>query len=316
MRAERSRVWTHPSVIELIRQDGTTNDPEQIIRKRARELVGQFAEFWEGPPYDMDLLASLCGYRPKQVDFLGDDQDACISIGEMLISSSKPPVRQRYSIGHEITHTFFPDFEREVRSAGPRWRRERDSQSEIEQLCQIGASELLMPIGAFRREMARHETSLATVLSLAALFEASPEAAVRRFLDLSNGHLVAVFLAMKHKPVERCGMQQTALGLPGFEAPAEKLRVSYAVPAPSYRSRFVPPDKSVPERSVAYWVWQQAMNGAAGVFIDRANEDWTEIGGLGRCCVEAVTLPWQGTTPDAVLCLLHLESHNSAYVLH
>lgn len=314
MRAKRAqrRTWTHPSVLALIETDGTTNDPEQIIRKRARELVGQFADFGEGPPYDMDLLASLCGYRPKQVDFLGDDQDACISIGEMLINGSRPPVRQRYSIGHEIIHTFFPDFEREVRSTGPRWWRERDSQSEIEQLCQIGASELLMPVEAFRREMERHETSLAAVLSLAVLFEASPEAAVRRFVDLSDEPLVAVFLAMKHKPIEQRRMQQIALGLPGFDAPSEKLRVSYAVAAPRCDSLFVPPHKSVPEQSVACRVWQQATSGAAGPGIDRANEDWTEIGGLGSCCVEAITLPVEGTTPYAVLCLLHLEPQHFA----
>lgn len=308
----RKRTWTHPSVLELIEADGTTNDPEQIVRKRARELVEHLGELWEGPPYNMDSLASFRGYRPKQVGFLGDDQDACISIGEMLVNDSKPPVRQRYSIGHEITHTFFPDFEREVRSAGPRWRRERDSQSEVEQLCQIGASELLMPVRAFRREMARRETSLPAVLSLATLFEASPEAAARRFVDLGEAQLIAVFLAMENKPTELRGMQQVVLGLPGFGSPPEKLRVSYAAASPRCGSTFVLRHKSVPEHSVAYRVWQQAANGAAGPCIGRANEDWTEIGKMGMCCVEAVALPVGGTAPHAVLCLLHLDPAHPA----
>lgn len=306
-RGTKKRSWIHRSVLELIRSDGNSVDPEQIIRQRARALIEEVADIWEGPPYDMETLASLRGYRVEEVDYLGDDQDACITLGKMLVNAQKPSRRRRYSVGHEIGHTFFPDFAHTVELEGPRWRRERNSQSEVELLCQIAASELLMPVQSFTGAMEERDISVASLIFLADLFEASLEATTRRMVDLTDQPVVAVFLAMKHKPTEQAELQQMAFDLPGLRLPQEKLRVTYAATSAPCSNFFVPPDKSVPANSVAYHVWNEAGYGALGPCIACAEEDWTEIGGMGLCHVEAVSLPLSTGTRQAVLCLVQPE---------
>jgi hypothetical protein len=300
---------THPSVLELLQSSGIAGSPEEVIRLLARRRVAEFEELgWTGPPYDMELLASLCDYRPRIVDWLRDDQDACITTGEMLINANKPAVRQRFSIGHEIGHTLFPDFVRTVELNGPRWRRQLDAQSQVEQLCQIAASEFLMPYGAFQAEMNVRSVSLRSILELAELFNASPEATARRFVDLSTGKLVAAFATMKWKPTELVSLQQPALDLVGFDAPPMKMRMTYAAASPSCGALFLPPDKSLPDNSVAYHVWRQTSGTGGGSQVLQVEEDWSSVGRLGVCYVEAVTLPLNSDVPQSVLCLLHLAS--------
>lgn len=304
-RPARTKV-THPSVLELLRSSGIAGSPEDVIRLLARRRVAEFEELgWTGPPYDMELLASLCDYRPRIVDWLRDDQDACITTGEMLINANKPAVRQRFSIGHEIGHTLFPDFVRTVELDGPRWRRQLDAQSQVEQLCQIAASEFLMPHKAFQAEMEVRRVSLCSILELAELFNASPEATARRFVDISTARLVAAFAAMKWKPTELASLQQPALDLVGFDAPPMKMRMSYAAGSPACGPLFLPPDKSLPDNSVAYEVWRQTSGAGAGAVL-QAEEDWSSVGRVGVCRVEAVALPLNGDVPQSVLCLLHL----------
>lgn len=298
--------WTHPSVLELLQSAGLPGSPEEVIRELVRRRVAEFEALgWEGPPYDMELLASLCDYRPTLVDWLGDDQDACITSGEMLINTNKPPVRQRFSIGHEIGHTLFPDFLRTVEVDGPRWRRQRDEHSQVEQLCQIAASEFLLPFHAFSAAMEERQPSLALVLELASLFHASPEATAHRLVDLSDKKVIAAFVTMKWKPSEVAALQQPALGLDGFNAPPKKMRVSYAVPSPSCGLLFLPADKSLPDTSVAYDAWAQSPNDGNSPSVVRAEEDWSSVGRAGRCLVEAVALPLGSDTPQSVLCLVH-----------
>ncbi len=296
--------WTHPSVLELVQSAGLPGSPDEVIRALVRQRVAEFESLgWEGPPYDMELLASLSNYRPKLVDWLREDQDACVTADEMLINTHKPMVRQRFSIGHEIGHTLFPDFRRNVEADGPRWRRQRDEHSQVEKLCQIAASEFLMPFRAFSMAMEERARNLISLLDLANLFNASPEATAHRFVDLSRSKVIAVFVSMKWKPSEVAALQQPFLGLAGFDAPPMKMRISYAVPSSMCGSVFLPPDKSIPNTSVAYNAWVNAQNEETGFNV--ANEDWSSVGRLGRCFVEAVALPLGCDTPQSVLCLVH-----------
>ncbi|CAN5906494.1 hypothetical protein BH23GEM7_BH23GEM7_01900 [soil metagenome] len=98
--------------------------------------------------------------------------------------------------------------------------------------------------------------------------------------------------------------QQTMLDLPGLEAPEEKLRVCYTAASEACAHLFVPCDKSVPENFVAQTVWREAKAIGAGLHTASAFEDWTDIGGLGRCWVETVALPLHAATPQSVFCLL------------
>jgi hypothetical protein len=291
-------------VLELIRDDGSSSDPEQIIRRRARDLIEEVGELWEGPPYCLETLASVRGYRVEEVDYLSDEHDACVTLTKMLVNANKAARRRRYSIGHEIGHTLFPDFAREVERGGPRWRRERDSQSEVELLCQIAASELLMPFKPFLRAMQEQGLSGGTLVSLSDLFDASLEATARRAVDLTDSRVVAVFLDKKHKPSEVALQQQVSFAFSDVASPPEKLRVAYSVASRGYNV-FVPADKSIPETSVAYKVWSSASEGSPSPHLERAQEDWTSVGKIGVCLVDAVALPPHSDGRQPILCLVH-----------
>ena len=96
-----------------------------------------------------------------------------------------------FSIG-QITHTFFPNS-----VTGARFRNICESSSkeanELERLCDLGASELLMPFDQFRAA-ATGNYSLSNAESLAARFGSSFEATVYRLATAHPALAVAGLL--------------------------------------------------------------------------------------------------------------------------
>src|SRR5262249_36742953 len=107
----RTRGRSHPSVQALLKVCTETTDAAEAVRQRARELIEQARSLgWTGPPFDPVILAGMRGIkvRPSSDELR---QDAFIGMnehGEMEIvwNQNRPATRARFSIGHEITHTF------------------------------------------------------------------------------------------------------------------------------------------------------------------------------------------------------------------
>src|SRR5207247_10816089 len=104
---------------------------------------------------------------------------------------------------HEIIHTFFPGFQREsryrvdIQTSGH--HRER---SEEEYLCDIGASELLMPEMLLNASRHTLDQGLEGVEALAADADVSLEAAGNRLVSLASGKVLFMVLEVGHKPSE------------------------------------------------------------------------------------------------------------------
>ncbi len=90
----------HPSVRALIEASGVANaSGEEAIRIAARALADRaLAMGWEGPPFDMDVLASILGLHVERSYDFTDDQDACVMVRRVLVNGRKPRVRQRSSV--------------------------------------------------------------------------------------------------------------------------------------------------------------------------------------------------------------------------
>jgi len=161
-------------------------------------------------------------------------------------------------------------------------RREQfDPDREVEQLCDIGAAEILMPQEEFRDDVAKYGFSLTAVGPLRERYEASREAVIRRMVQLDQGLSAAVFLEHRLKPSELALASQMSLnGL--LTAPEPKLRIAYTATSPSFRV-FLPADKSVPDTSCAY-------EAATTDNVAQGFEAW-EISGLPPCRVEAMAMP-------------------------
>jgi hypothetical protein len=279
------KMWRHPSVIALIEEYSRRDDPAAIIRERARELVAHAKGLgWSGPPFDPRILASIRGIElrsdrlaPKQDAFIVPKGDGRL---EIVFDPGRPVARQNFSISHEISHTLFPDGYEMIRYR-ERDRDRFDPDRELEQLCDVGAAEILLPVEDFVNDLGVCGLTLEAVAALRERYQASREAVVRRMVQLSAEETAAVFLEYRLKPSEKAAMRQ--LSFVGMnQAPQPKLRIAYSVPSERF-TVFLPTHKSIPDDSCVYRALESGD-------VESAEENWG-VNGLAPCRVEAMSMP-------------------------
>lgn len=184
--------WTNPSVLAL----AGDRDPVEVVSERARDLVFRAVEQgWQGPPYDPFQLAELMQLRlvPRE-----DLYDARIVAGDkgpqIEFNPTRPRGRVRFSIAHELAHTFFPDYEQMIHY---RSRPEPSPADEwqLELLCNVAAAELLMPVGSFT-DLGDEPLRIEPLMALRKKFDVSTEALLLRVVKLT-GRPSGVFAAAR-----------------------------------------------------------------------------------------------------------------------
>ena len=288
----------HRDVATLLRETGEA-DPRLAIRRKVNGVIDRLRCFGEpSPPFDMTLIASIMGIR-MSVDPPAHSEDAEIAAGadgtlELRLNEERPEVRRRFSIGHEIGHTFFPGYEQSVQTRRPGKRDWSDSEDVVEHLCDCAASELLFPLPWFAEEVSRRRRSAADLIALAVHYKSSREAMLRRYVEIHEEAVAVVFLEWKLKPKQSATWEgvlacEMLLGIdPGEEVEGRKrLRVDYAIVSGSFRDRytsFIPPDKSIDDRSVIY---------EASCSRDhRDAEEWLDLGSVrGTFRLNAIPFP-------------------------
>lgn len=176
------RYWTHHSVLLLT----STHNPVDAITERARDIVMQALEKgWSGPPYDPFELAELRGIRLVPTQDVVDARTTANATGKFTVefNPTRPPARINYSIAHEIAHTLFADCAHAVRNRGTHFHMAPD-EWQLEMLCNIAASEILMPIGSLAQKDIR-EVSVASVWDLRKKYRVSSEAVLLRLMRLT-----------------------------------------------------------------------------------------------------------------------------------
>jgi Zn-dependent peptidase ImmA (M78 family) len=241
------------------------SDPAAAVRTKARELIQLYhATFGENPPFDLKAMASMRGIshsddtpvHSPDSELLPDDDGRVV----MRINRDRPKTRQRFSIGHEITHTFFPGYEEKVQCRKPKERDWSDPEDVIEWLCDVGASEFLFPTPWFEKSASACSGTAQGILGLARDYRASPDATVRRYVEIANTPLAAVFLTWKLKPTQtRTVRKPGEQDLFGTDAQEEatllrKLRVEYSIVSQAFNTLgiHIPNDKSVESAGAIY----------------------------------------------------------------
>jgi hypothetical protein len=288
----------HPHVVALLQETGET-DPRLAILSKVEGVINRLRPFGEPrPPFEMTLLASLLGMRLSE-DPPAHSDDAEIAPGEdgrleLRLNQERPEVRRRFSIGHEIGHTFFPDYDQSVQTRKPTRRDWSDPEDVVEHLCDCAASELLFPLPWFPQEVRRRARTAEALIALAADYKASREAMLRRYAEIHEEPVAVVFLEWKMKPTQSIvwdGVSASDMLLdldPIDEVETRKrLRVDYAVISRPFRERYashIPPDKSIDQGSVAYEASQ-------GRDAHDATE-WLDLGSVrGTFHVNAIPIP-------------------------
>ncbi|EMI20157.1 hypothetical protein RMSM_02915 [Rhodopirellula maiorica SM1] len=249
---------TQSFIDELVRSTGASS-PEEAIRAKARQLIQTCESMFGRPemPIDVDVLTSLQGIHVSG-DLPIQSPDAELaprSEGgvEMRVHPDRPETRKRFSVAHEISHTFFPEYEQKSWCrTDARYRDRNDPDQYLEMLCDIGAAELLFPQPWFSDD-ANQVSNASGLVALADTYHGSREATLRRFAELSNDPIAAVFFTWKLKPVQKGVVdneEQTNLfGLSHDEQvrDALQLRIDYSIASESFSQlgHYLPPEKSI-----------------------------------------------------------------------
>jgi hypothetical protein len=127
--------------------------------------------------------------------------DPATGATEIRLRASDNRRRQRFSGFHEISHTFMPGYQLRMQMrcdprAGdvPRDR--------IERLCDIGASELLLPRHLVQCDLAEADFGMSTLVGLADKYESSLQATGHRMVDLCPEDAMLLVAEVQNKPSE------------------------------------------------------------------------------------------------------------------
>ena len=253
--------WTNESVIDF----AGDRDPVHAIEREAQEIVFKAIEDgWKGPPFDPFDLARILKIPVVASQELEDARTVPVGSNKVAIeyNPTRPPQRLRFSLAHEIAHTFFPDVAKAARyrsnpASGPAdaWQ--------LELLCNIAAGELLMPTDSLP-ELREGPLEIERLMALRYEYGVSTEALLRRAMKVSR-RPAAMFAASRTHPGDA----------------ASPFRIDYTVPSrawspPPLRGHRRPADSVLAECT------------AVG-YTAKRREEWSEQ--LGETLVQAVGAP-------------------------
>lgn len=253
--------WTNSSVLAL----AGNKDPVEVITQKARATILNFMEAVGGsPPIDPIALAKYLKINAIPSQEIRDART--IYYGgrfQVEFNPNRPRSRVRYSISHEIAHTLFPDCKEQIRHRATHEEMKGD-EWQLEMLCNIGAAEILMPIGSFPE---LHNLSIDNLLDLGEKYEVSNEALLLRFIKLTQNQC-AVFSASR------------------TTTDKDQYKIDYALSSLSL-SQTIPNGMALPNNSVV-------SECTAIGFTAKAYEAWhTRLGNLRVECVGIPPYPNQ-----------------------
>lgn len=203
--------WTNKSV----KLFAGNEDPIQKMERVSRQTILKAMDAgWSGPPFDPIELARILKIKLIPNVDIPDARTVPDSSGSIAIefNPSRPKGRLRFSIAHEIAHTFFEDCADQIRNRHSPSLTNNDWQ--LEMLCNLGAAELIMPIGS-HPAFELGNVSLYSVLELRKSYQVSTEALLIRLAKLSSKP-IAVF----------CGARMTT--------DSDEFRIDYVIPSKNW----------------------------------------------------------------------------------
>lgn len=224
--------WTNKSVLALAGE----NDPIDVMQKIVREFVLKARETgWAGPPFNPLKLAEALNVQVVANSKISDARIFSVDSGARLeFNPQQPRERVRFSIAHELAHLFFPDWKDEVRNrkyhkSGDHWQ--------LEMLCNLAASEFVLPIGSL--PSSTEVSPIEELMVQRRSFDVSAEAFLMRIARVSEVP-IAVFFAHRlgdlaenaEYRVDYCVASPSAppIDISGLNIPAgSKIRVCTAV---------------------------------------------------------------------------------------
>ncbi len=267
-----------------------------IVRERVTErldeadrLLRRIDASWSPPPFDPLLVAQALGIRCVAVDNRALDK-AMILVQEgtptIFYRRQHCPARTRHNVFHEIAHTLFPDYGyNPVYQRGIRPRiLEPDGQ--LEHLCDLAASEFMMPMDLFAADLVENGFGAHRVEALCERFGVWPEAACLRMVESDLETCALVVLEPRRQSRRERRQQGRAAAV--YDGPERRpFTVQYAAPSTSFRAArlSIPRDIALDNRSCVY---STARSGKPAT-----GDEWIDLGkGRGQQFrIEALPVP-------------------------
>lgn len=311
----------HPHVRSIIEETGAA-DATAAVRSKAQAVVEQYLQAFGGePPFNMWAMASFRGLRLSDDDprYSADSEIVPEADGRVVlrVNKQRPATRQRFSIGHEIGHTLFPNYRLAVQCRRTTARKKVDPNDVIESLCDVAASEFLFPIAWFSTRLADMKLSADAIAALANDCQASRDATSRRLVEVSDEPLAAIYFSWKLKPtelreVQQARRQRSLSAALRRQLPTPKLRVDYAITNQRFDRAcpvHIPKDKSIASDGPIHAASQNQaaqsarsrldlgpLKGSFDVFALPLYTDEKSLGPDGCCSVVAVVRPARSKT--------------------
>ncbi len=252
------------------------DDPvDLMLRTAAEAALNAMQSGWQGPPFDPFILAELRRITVVPNNAILDARTVPLGKDRVQIeyNPNRPRARVRYSVAHEIAHTFFPDCSEQIRNRASR-ASYQPNEWELEMLCNLGAAELLMPTGCLS-EFKDKILSIQNILELRESFEVSTESVLLRLIRVTHQPYI-MFVASQMPSKQR------------------HYDINYWVPSRAIRRKqsqaLVPPKQSV-------------LNDCTAIgYTSTGNEEWSGVGSVHVEC--AGISPYPGHVYPRVVGLL------------
>lgn len=174
-----------------------------LIIERSRQLVETLIDKrgHDSPPFLPEELAHLMGIKEIIKEDIGEVSAVIIKLSDghkIKVNSKQRLVRQNFSIAHEIGHILFSELNMgkyikdiATKTFNPHALYRAQSNA-MERLCDIAATELLMPDSIFRKYLLDFGISINSVEQLADIFMVSVPAAAIRIAEVSPDPCIAL----------------------------------------------------------------------------------------------------------------------------
>jgi len=216
-------------VTQLTTESVSLEQATELIIERAKQLVNRLVEDrgHDKPPFLPEEFARLQGIKPIVRANLGKTSAVLLRFhnGDVIkVNEKHHPVRRNFSCAHEIGHTLFTELKLgraieqiEYRKTYNPQVTERIRAKAKERLCDVAATELLMPESVFRKYLSGFGVSVHSIELLANIFRVSIRAAAWRIAEVSTEPCIALLWRL-HQRTKSKALQLTWHVGPGRES--------------------------------------------------------------------------------------------------
>ena len=246
----RVKRWFSTAAAALCSYAGQ-DEPASAIRRCADTLLAHAGA--TEPPVDLNLLASCQRVRKiEHVEMV--EAGRLIPDGDgyvIQVNARHPDGKRRFTVGHEICHTFFNEAHQSSRGSIDMTTGLFDIREEEEYLCDVGAAHLLLNPRWLLPMAESRNPSLEALLEIARACAASIEATAFEVAQAGCWPCTFVFWEPGFRKSERVASEQVAFeGWEDVAQPRPKLRASRVYGADG--TPFIPKNKSVSFESGIY----------------------------------------------------------------